>query len=205
MRSYLTRHPLFTKAILRKLFLGSFLDFSPTLVFVIVFEVSDFFTATLWFIIATLIASLFAIKIEKRVPYFSLYISLITLLFGGSTLFFRDPHYVQMRDTFYDLVLGCTVLYTYLRGRLVFKSIFSHSIVMSDDSWHRLTHAWIFFFFFLATSNEIARRVFDQEGWVIFKVIMLFVTTAFGFWALFFFYAPREEDLSQKDSDKTAR
>jgi intracellular septation protein len=144
---------------------------------------------------ATVLASFFAIKAEKRVPYFSLYISCVTLLFGGSTLFFHEPHFVQMRDTFYDIVLGVTILWMYVHGKLVFKSVFSHSIVMSNNAWKNLTHAWIFFFFFLAGANEVARHVLTPGDWVLFKLAMLVVTTCFGLWALFYYFEsiPEEE------------
>jgi intracellular septation protein len=193
MRSYLLAHPLFTKKILKKLFIGTLLDFSPTLVFVVAYECSNFFTATGWFIGSTVIASLVAVVREKRVPYFSIYIALVTLFFGGTTLFFHDPHFIQMRDTFYDVVLGLTVLISYLHGKLVFKSVFSHSVSMSDEAWNGLTHAWIFFFFGAAFSNELARYSLSPGGWVYFKVLMLFVTMCFGFWALFYYFEPRME------------
>lgn len=194
MRSYLLAHPLFTRRILKKLFVGTLLDFSPTLVFVVAYELSDFFTATGWFIVSTVIASGIALIREKRVPYFTIYIALVTLFFGGTTLVFHNPHFIQIRDTFYDLVLGLTVLFSYLHGKLVFKSVFSHSIVMSDEAWNNLTHAWIFFFFSAAAANELARHTFTPGGWVYFKVAMLFITMGFGFWTLFYFFEPREED-----------
>jgi intracellular septation protein len=193
MHRWLVAHPLFTKRVLSKLLVGSILDFSPPLVFIIAFELSDFFVATAWFMAATVLMSSVAFFIEKRVPYFSLYISLVTLFFGWWTLFFHDPHYIQIRDTFYDLVLALTLLYGYSKGKLLFKSAFSHSIKIADSSWERITQAWIIFFLLGASLNEVARRVFNEEYWLYFKLSFLVLTIMFGMWVLFYFYKPVEE------------
>jgi intracellular septation protein len=155
-----TSHPLFTKKVLSKLFIGSFLDFSPALVFVLVFELSDFFTATGWFMASTVVVTFIALAIEKRTPFFSLYIAAITILFGASTLFFHSPNYIQIRDTVYDLVLALTLLISYLKGKLLFKRVFSHSIRMSDSAWRNVTKAWIAFFTIIALLNEVVRRLY---------------------------------------------
>ena len=196
MQNFLAVHPLFTRRVLTKLLIGSVLDFSPPLVFVVAFELSDFFTATTWFMGATVLMSLFALLVEKRIPYFSLYISAITLFFGASTLFFHSPEYIQIRDTFYDLVLAVTLIYGYKKGRLLFKSVFSHSIKMADSAWEKITKAWITFFLIIAFLNEIARRVFDEGGWIFFKLGVLVLTSLFGLWVLYYFYEPALEERS---------
>jgi intracellular septation protein len=194
MRAWLALHPLWTKKILTKLFVGSFLDFSPALIFIATFELSNFYTATVWFMVSTVVVCLFAVLIEKRVPYFSIYISAVTLLFGASTLFFRSPDFIQIRDTVYDLVLALTLGVGYLKGRLLLKRVFSHSIQMSDKAWLHVTQAWVIFFIFGALLNEIIRRVFDVSGWVCFKSGMLLVTFFFGIWVLFYFYQPASKE-----------
>lgn len=195
MHDFVTTHPLFTKKILSKLFIGSFLDFSPALIFVLVFELSNFFVATAWFMFSTVVVSFIALAIEKRMPYFSFYISAITILFGASTLFFHSPNFIQIRDTVYDLVLALTLGIGYLKGKLLLKRVFTHSIKMSDDAWLRVTQAWIIFFIIGAILNEIARRVYDEGGWIWFKLGVLVVTFFFGLWVLFFFYKPDDQEI----------
>ncbi len=197
-------HPLLEKRILFKLLTGSLLDFSPPLVFIIAFELSDFYTATSWFMVATVLTSLFAIIVEKRIPYFSFYISFITLIFGASTLYFHHPQYIQIRDTVYDLVLAITLAWGYVHGKLFLKSAFSHSIKMPDSAWVSITRAWIVFLITIALSNEVARRVLTEGGWIYFKFIILVCTSLFGLWVLFHFYKPMpktEEDGSFAKQD----
>lgn len=190
MIAWITEHPLFRKKTLQKFLLGSFLDFSPPLTFIIVFELSDFYTATAWFMAVTVLITGFAVFVEKRVPYFSIYISCITLGFGFWTLFLHDPDFVQMRDTFYDAVLALTLFIGMYKGKLFFKSAFSHSLIMTDYAWRKVTQAWILFFVFGGIANEVARRLFDEAGWVYFKIVVILATLFFGLWVLFYYYEP---------------
>lgn len=199
MSSWLLAHPLFTKKVISKLFLGSLLDFSPPLVFIVLFELTmNFFTATFWFMVVTCIVALFARMVEKRTPYFSLYISLVTVLFGAFTLFFHNPEFLQIRDTLYDLVLGITLFAGLRKGKLFFKSAFTHSIRMADEAWRSVTLAWIYFFVVGAIGNEIARNVLTDDGWVFYKLVVLVLTFFFGIWCLFYFYKPEPEIKTDK-------
>jgi intracellular septation protein len=44
------------------------------------------------------------------------------------------------------------------------------SIKLLNEGWKKLNVRWIFFFFFLATLNEIVWRTQSEEFWVNFKV-----------------------------------
>lgn len=195
MRDTVITHPLLRREVLRKLFVGTFLDFSPTLVFVVTYHLSDFFTATGWFMVATVCVALFALRVERRIPYFSLYLSLITLLFGASTLFFQQPHFIQVRDTVYDTVLGLTLLFGVVSRKLFLMNVFSHTIKMTVGAWSGMTYAWICYFLVAALSNEVARKVLQPGDWVIFKVTMLVFTACYGFFVLFYFYEPEDKDI----------
>jgi intracellular septation protein len=195
MVNWLQRHPLIKRGNLKKFLFGLLLDFSPPFVFVIVFEITNFYVATGWFVATTFLMSLIAFFVEKRIPYFSLYISLVTFVFGSWTIVLRDPDFIQMRDTFYDAVLALTLYFGLLRGKLFLKTAFEHTIIMLDTSWQKITKSWIIYFIIGGVANEIARRYLDEENWIYFKIIALLVTVIFAFSVLLHFY---EED--QKES-----
>jgi intracellular septation protein len=194
MITWVKNHTLFKKNNLKKFIFGLFLDFSPPFVFVIVFEITDFYIATGWFVATTVCMSIIALLIEKRIPYFSLYISLVTFIFGSWTIVLRDPDFIQMRDTFYDIVLALTLYFGLLRGKLFLRTAFEHTIIMIDTAWRKITKSWIVYFIVGAVANEVARRYLDEEGWIYFKIITLFTTVIFTFCVLFYFYEPHQED-----------
>lgn len=173
---------------LKRLLLGLFLEFSPILIFLVTFQHFHIYKATTLLMIATIVSTIVTYRLQKRLPYLALYVAFLTIAFGYLTLTHREPKFIQMRDSLYDLTCAVTLLIGLMINIPFLKIAFHDVIPMSMRAWHRLTYAWIVFFLVIATLNEYIRRTQSLHDWFDFKSLVVLVTIAFGFTALYYFY-----------------
>lgn len=170
-----------------KIIVKSLLEFLPILSFFIVYELTNknFFSATFVMMVMTIVYTFYTFHKEKRLPYLALFIALETTIFGSLTLILKDPVYVQIRDTTYDLVLGTLILVTgHLRNPII-KKFFGHIFDLDINTWVSLSYQWAFFLLTFGITNEIVRRNFEENIWVFYKFCVFATTVTFGlylFW-----------------------
>jgi intracellular septation protein A len=138
--------------------------------------------------IATIISTMIIYRSQKRLPYAGLYVAMLTILFGYLTLMYRNPHFIQMRDTVFDATNALLLLGGLMFDYLFLKTAFQDVAPMANKGWRILTYAWISFFFFAALANEYVRHHFFLKQWVTFKTSMIAITMVFGCIAIFFSY-----------------
>ncbi len=162
------------------------LEFLPVLAFFVAYEYSkeDFYKATYSMIIMTMLYTLYTFHKYKRIPYLALFICLETALFGALTLAFRDPMYVQVRDTFYDLLLGSFMLGSAMLNKPIIKKFFGHIFVLQDFVWKSLSYKWGILLLTFGITNEIVRRLYDEHIWVGYKFAIMMITITFGLYQL---------------------
>lgn len=177
----------------KDLFIAILLEFGPIIIFLASFEHFHIYKATMLLMVTTIISTVLTYRLQKRLPYLALYVAFLTIAFGYLTLMHREPKFIQMRDTLYDLT-SATVLLIGLMVNIPFLKIAFHDVIpMSLRAWHRLTYSWVIFFLLIATANEYIRRVYDLETWFEFKGLMVIITTVFGFTALYLSYEEERE------------
>ncbi len=174
--------------VLRRFLLGTLLEFGPIIIFLSTFAHFHIYKATTFLMIATIISTILTYRLQKRLPYLALYVALLTILFGYLTLMHREPRFIQMRDTLYDLTCAFTLICGLLFNVPFLKIAFEQVIPMSTKAWVKLTYAWIGYLLISASLNEYVRRTESLRTWFEFKGFMVIATTLFGFAALFFFY-----------------
>lgn len=170
-----------------KIIIKSLLEFLPILSFFVVYEATNknFFSATFVMMVMTIVYTFYTFHKEKRIPYLALFIALEITIFGSLTLILKDPVYVQIRDTAYDLILGTLILLTgYFRNPII-KKFFGHIFDLDLETWISLSYQWGIFLLTFGISNEIVRRNFAEDIWVSYKFIVFAITLIFGlylFW-----------------------
>lgn len=179
---------LFSPTTLRRLMVGGLLEFSPILIFLITFPHFHIYRATMFLMIATIISTFVTYRLQKRLPYLALYVALLTIGFGYLTLTHKEPRFIQMRDTLYDLTCALTLMIGLMINVSFLKIAFHQVIPMTTQAWHRLTYAWTIFFILAACMNECVRRMYSLHEWFDYKSYMVLVTIAFGFAALYLLY-----------------
>lgn len=182
-----------TPAMIKRLVLGVLLEFGPILIFLGSFGYLHIYKATMLLMVATIVSTILAYRLQKRLPYLALYLAFLTIAFGYLTLMHREPRFIQMRDTLYDLTCAVTLMVGIIINVNFLKLAFHDVVPMSVKAWHRLTYAWIGFFLLAAGANEFVRRTYELHIWFDFKSSMVLTTILFGCLSLYLSYEPHQE------------
>ena len=161
-------------------------DFGPLVIFFILYYQNDnnLRLAIPPFIIATLISLAVVYLLEKQIPLVPLASGILISVFGGLTLYFKNPIFFYMKPTIINLLFAGTLLFgKFILKKSLLKIFFKNSLKLQDLGWSKLNNRWIFFFIFVAILNEIVWRTQSEEFWVNFKVWgmlpITFIFTAF--------------------------
>ncbi len=171
---------------MNKSFIKLLTDFGPLLIFFIVYYKGgkNLQIAIPPLIVATIIAVIVIYYLEKKIPYVPLIGAILISVFGGLTIFFKNPIFIYLKPTIINSLFAIALLI----GKLSFKKnllqlFLSGSIQLQDIGWDKLMYRWVSFFIFLAILNEIVWRTQSEEFWINFKVWgilpITFIFTAF--------------------------
>jgi len=153
----------------RSLFARLAVELGPVFLFFGLVQLYDIFVATFAFMVATGAAALVSWRQERRLPVLPLIGVAFAGIFGGITLALRDPLWIVLRPTIYNLLAAAVLVVALQRGRLILKSVFGSGLAISDSAWRALTWRLIGFLICLGLLNELVWRSFGIEFWVAFK------------------------------------
>ena len=101
--------------------------------------------------------------------------------FGGLTILFGDPVFVQLKPTIIYSVFGVALLVGYFMGRPLLKILLEAAFEgLSDEGWLKLSRNWGVFFLALAVLNEVLRAQLSFESWLWAK-LWVFLPLSFLF------------------------
>lgn len=168
-------------------------DFGPLLVFFLTYKhfspdaanavgvVMAVVKGTIAFMVATIIALVVS---KWRLGHISpmLWLSTVLILgFGGLTVVFNDPFFIQIKPTAIYLLFAGVLLAGLARGKPMLRYLLQSAFEgLDDEGWLKLSRNWAIFFLFLAGLNEVLRQVLSFEGWLQAKL--------WGFTALSFIF-----------------
>ncbi|RTL51372.1 MAG: septation protein A [Rhodocyclaceae bacterium] len=101
-----------------------------------------------------------------------LWISLsIIVFFGGATLYFRNPAFIQWKPTVLYWLFGSILMFAaaVLKKNLM-QQLMAPQLNLPDHIWPRLNLAWAGFLFAMGGANLIAMKLLSCDGWVSFKL-----------------------------------
>ena len=156
-----------------KSFVKFITDFGPLLFFFIIYYKNDknLIAAIPVLVIATLIAVIITYILEKKIPYIPLVGAILICIFGGLTVFFKNPIFIYLKPTVINIIFAVILLGGKILLKKNFLKIFlKSSIKLEEIAWNKLNYRWALFFIFLALLNEIIWRTQTEEFWVNFKV-----------------------------------
>ena len=161
-------------------------DFGPLLVFFSFYYKSEknLEIAIPPFIIATLIALVLVRIIEKKIPMVPLVGGILVTLFGGLTIYFKNPIFIYIKPTIINILFGLVLLGgKFFSKEPLLKKMLGNALNLTNEGWEILNNRWVYFFFALALINELVWRTQSEEFWVNFKVWgilpITFIFTAF--------------------------
>ena len=172
----------------------SLIEIIPLILFFIANAKYGIIVATKIFVITTLIALVVSYLHLKKVSTPLLITSFLVLIFGGLTIFFKDPTFIKLKPTIVYLLFS-SFLFLGLKLKKNFLKIYLSSLIkLNNLGWDKLTKSWSLFFFTMAILNEIIWRNFSTDFWVSFKV--------FGFLPLTIIFMMLQNGLMKKYSIK---
>jgi|TARA_B110000093_G_scaffold172868_1_gene204326 intracellular septation protein len=157
-------------------------EFFPLIVFFAVYYKSDkdLYISIAAVIVASLI-SLVALYIkERKIPTVMLVTTIIVVIFGGLSLYFKSEMFFKMKPTIINSLFALALIISTYINKPILKMMLNSSIKLTDPGWTILNKMWTGYFIFLAILNEIVWRNYPTDIWVNFKVFgIMGVTIAF--------------------------
>ena len=176
-----------------KAYIKLFFEVIPLMVFFLVNSYYGIYQATLYFMIASIIAIPIAWYIDKKIPWMPIVTGIFILFFGGLTLFFNDENFIKFKPTIINITFATILLVGLKYNKLFLRMAMSRAFNLTDSTWRKLTLRWSLFFILLALINEIVWRTQSTDFWVSFKV--------FGILPLTLIFAVFQLPLITKDSN----
>lgn len=126
--------------------------------------------ATLVAIVATVIQVGWLLLRKQKVDMM-LWLSLtIIVVFGGATLYFRDPTFIQWKPTVLYWLFGTALLVAAILKKNLIQQMMEGQISLPPAVWSKLNGAWVIFFFIMGAANLTAVRLLSCDAWVSFKL-----------------------------------
>ena len=172
----------------------SLIEIIPLILFFIVNAKYGIIVATKIFVITTLIALVVSYLHLKKFSAPLLITSFLVLIFGGLTIFFKDPTFIKLKPTIVYLLFSSFLFLGLILKKNFLKIYLSNLIKLNNIGWDILTKRWSLFFLAMAILNEIIWRNFSTDFWVSFKV--------FGFLPLTIIFMMLQNSLMKKYSIK---
>jgi intracellular septation protein len=133
--------------------------------------VSRAIVATAAFMLATIVALIVSrLKLGSISPM--LWISgALVLVFGGLTIYFHDPKFIQMKPTFVYTVFAAILGFGLMTGRPLLEQLLGTAYPgLSPLGWQKVTRNWALFFLGMAILNELVWHNTSFDFWTAFKL-----------------------------------
>lgn len=149
----------------------SALDIGPAVCFLTALLVTHDILWATWFLFGGAILSLtVSLGFERRLRPLPSITAVLALIFGGATLLFHNPVFVQIKLTIVDTTLALIILGAIYTGRVPLKMALGHIIAMEDKQWNVLAFRYALYCLACAATNEFVRRTQTTEVWGWFRV-----------------------------------
>lgn len=158
-------------------------EFLPLILFLIALFVKDIYFAVLVLMIGMPIGLLIKTIKTKKLDRMYFWSTVLALIAGAATLYFRDPKFLFWKPTVFYWALAVACLLSQWVGEKPIVQRFFGMVgeldteKMTPGEWAKLNVAWIIFFAMIGLSNLYVAYNFSLEVWGTFKVFGLFLIT----------------------------
>jgi len=155
--------------------LNFFYEFIPVLLFFLAFKFYDIYTATIVGIAATGVQVVITRLVQGYFDKKQLTTFAVFVVFGSMTLYFHNPIFVKWKPTVVFWFFAVALLVSHfamqkpLLQRLFDGMAKENQTIIPQQVWHRLTFAWVVFFFILGAVNIYIAYSYSTAAWVNFK------------------------------------
>lgn len=156
-------------------------DLFPVILFFIAYKMYDFYVATAVIIVATIVQVGYGWIRHHKVERMHLITLVLVLVFGGLTLYLKDPLFLKWKPTVVNWLFAVAFLGSHFIGKIpLVERMMGKSVSLPSPVWSRLNIAWILFFVVMGVVNLYVAFNYSEEIWVNFKLFgMLGMTFLF--------------------------
>ena len=163
------------------------------------------YLATLVAIIATFIQVAITFAAKKKVEKMHIITLILLLVFGGATLYLKDPVFIKWKPTAINWLFAAVFLGSQFIGKKpLVQRMMGHALEINDALvWNKLNLAWVGFFIFSGVANLLVAFNFSEEIWVDFKLFGLMgLTIIFVIGQSFYLarYLPTDDDNGNQEN-----
>ncbi len=157
------------------------IEFTPLLVFFLVYLKFGMKPATGALMVATVLSALASWRLLGHVPKMLQITTALVCGFGALTFLFDDPRFIMRKPTVVYLLFAAGLAYGLSSGRNFLGQMLGQAFKLTAPGWHKLTIRWICFFIGMAVLNELLIQAVSEDAWVKFKTFgFLTLTAVFG-------------------------
>lgn len=146
-------------------------DLFPVILFFVAFKFFGIYTATAVAIIATIAQIIYSKIRHGKVENMLLISGGIITVFGGATLYLKDPAFIQWKPTvlywlFAIALAGAQLIF----NKNLIRNLMEKQISLPENIWTKLNMAWAGLFVALGFLNLYVAFNYSQDTWVNFKL-----------------------------------
>ena len=196
----------------------AFFDLLPVICFFITFRAAGSYTAELApivpvaedlipivsataVIIAVSVIQMGLIYLKGQKPSkMAVFSTLLVVLFGGMTIAFQDPAFIQWKPTLLYWLFAAILLFGRIGKKDYIKKVFN-GISMPDYAWKTVENFCLIFLVLIGVINLFVAYTFSMDIWVDFKLFgLLGLTLLFTIGLGFYVAKYAEEAQNTKDN-----
>lgn len=146
-------------------------DLFPVILFFITYKFLGIYAATAVAMAAT-VAQIVYCKIKHGTVDNMLIISgVLIVVFGGATLFLKDPKFIQWKPTILYWLFSTGLLVSqYFFNKNPMKALMEKQVSLPETIWTKLNVAWAALFLVLGFLNLYVAFNYPEDTWVNFKL-----------------------------------
>ncbi|MCW8945445.1 MAG: septation protein A [Sedimenticola sp.] len=180
-------------------------DLFPVILFFIAYKMYDFYVATAVIIVATIAQVSIGWIRNHKVEKMHLITLLLVLLFGGLTLYLKDPLFLKWKPTVVNWLFAAVFLGSHFIGKMTLvERMMSKSVALPTPIWFKLNIAWSLFFIVMGVANLYVAFNYAEDTWVNFKLFgMMGMTFLFVILQAFYlarFISDTDQPTTQEES-----
>jgi intracellular septation protein len=151
------------------------LEWSPLLVFFVVFELFGIYWATAALMLVYTVVMLVHRKRSGRFKPMHVITVSVLLVLGTATLLLHDKRFIQWKPTVLLALtavafLGSSVIGRQPLARRMLEGVFNEPLEVSPRAWMVINLSWVVWFAALALANIYIAQNYPEGVWVKFKV-----------------------------------
>ena len=160
--------------------MGALYEFLPLILFLVALIAKDIYFAVVVLMIAMPIGLAVKTMRTKKLDRMYFWSTVLALLFGAATLYFRNPKFLFWKPTvFYWALAAACLASQWIGDKPMVQRFFGMVAELNTDNmtasqWSGLNFAWVVFFAVIGLLNLYVAYNFSIEFWGTFKVFGLF-------------------------------